>query len=111
MATQWEDPIRNTKTLSVFAGKSVTGGVWASVFANALSEFNRLASTNKIGLKLVQSSTAPDPSGVGGADVQFEAGNGIVKFTSFGQPVSVTVNGNALGGDTRQVITVVQGVQ
>ena len=103
MATPWDDPIKKTKTLTVFPGSSVSGGSWASVFASAIQEFNNLSNTHKLGVSLSQSATAPDPSGVGGADVQFEAGNGTVNFTSFGQTISVTVNGDALGGDTQQV--------
>jgi hypothetical protein len=111
MATPWDDPIKKTKTLTVFPGSSVSGGSWASVFASAIQEFNNLSNTHKLGVSLSQSATAPDPSGVGGADVQFEAGNGTVNFTSFGQTISVTVNGDALGGDTQQVKLVFGSIQ
>jgi hypothetical protein len=36
MATPWDDPIKKTKTLTVFPGSSVSGGSWASVFASAI---------------------------------------------------------------------------
>ena len=111
IATPWEDPIKRSKTLTVFPGGSVAGGAWGSVFANAIKEFNRLVAAHTLGITLSQSATPPHPSGVGGADVQFEAGNGNVSFTSFGQQFSVSVNGNSLGGDTRQVKTVFGAVQ
>jgi hypothetical protein len=111
MATPWEDPIKKTKTLTVFPGSSVSGGAWAGVFASALQEFNKLSQANQLGVTLTQAATAPDPSGVGGADVQFEAGNGAVSFTTFGQSISVTVNGNSLGGDTQQVKLVFGSVE
>jgi hypothetical protein len=111
MAFQWEEPIRKSHKLSVFPGASVQSGVWSSVFGEAIKEFNKLSSAHGLGVTLSLSSTPPDPSGVGGADVQFEAGSGVVNFTSFGQKISVSVNGTSLGGDTQQVITVVNSVK
>jgi hypothetical protein len=111
MATPWDDPIKKNKALTVFPGASVTGGAWASVFASAIQEFNKLSKAHKLGVTLSQGTTVPNPSGVGGSDVQFEAGNGSVTFTSFGQSISVTVNGNGLTGDTQQVKLVFGSVQ
>jgi len=105
MATAWEDSVKGTKKLTVFAGSSVTGGPWASVFALALKEFNALSATHSFGVTLSASTTAPDNNG-GGADVQFEAANGSISFQSFGATVSVVANGNGLSGDTQQVISV-----
>ncbi|MGI8989212.1 MAG: hypothetical protein ACR2I2_06470 [Bryobacteraceae bacterium] len=111
MATPWEDPIKNAKRLTVFAGTSVTGGIWAAAFTNALKEFNLLSAANNFGVTLSQSATKPDPSGVGGADVQFESGDGTVDFISFGQKISVTVPGTAVQGDTKLVKTMFGQVQ
>lgn len=99
MGTPWQDPIRSGKRLTVFPGSSVTGGAWTGVFASALKEFNLLS----VGVTLSQSATPPDPSGVGGADVQVEAGSGSVKFSTFGQQILVPVSGNGLEGSTQQV--------
>ena len=103
MATPWEDPIKNRGTLSVFAGASITGGAWATVFASAITEFNRLSKAGSFGVTLVTSSTPPDPQNSSGADVQFESGNGNVTFTSFGQKISVSINGKSTVGNTQQV--------
>lgn len=106
MATPWEDPIKASKSLSIFAGSSVTGGAWAKVFTDAIAQFNSLSAANSLGVTFTQASSAPDPSGVGGADVQFEAASGTVSFMSFGQQISVTTDGKSLRGDTKQVKTV-----
>jgi len=106
MATPWEDPIKASKSLSIFAGTSVSGGAWGQVFSDAIAQFNRLSLANSLGITFRQANTAPDPSGVGGADVQFEAASGTVTFVSFGQQISVAASGTALNGDTKQVMTV-----
>ena len=103
MATPWEDRVRKTGRLTLFPGSSVTGGAWAGVFTSAITEFNRLAAGNNLGVTLSQASAPPDPNGVGGADVQVEAGNGSVTFSVFGQQTSVAVNGTGLEGNTQQV--------
>ena len=106
MATPWEDPIKASKSLSIFAGSSVSGGAWAKVFTDAIAQFNSLSTANSLGVTFKLASAAPDPSGVGGADVQFEAASGTVSFVSFGQQISVNANGTSLSGDTKQVMTV-----
>lgn len=103
MGTPWEDPIKNSKKLTVFPGSSVTGGVWGSAFATALKEFNRLSAAHSLGVTLSPSATPPNPAGSGGADVQVEAGSGAVNFTTFGQQISVAVDGNGLSASTQQV--------
>ena len=111
MGTAWEDPIRRTGRLTIFPGSSMTSGVWAGVIATAISEFNRISASQTLGVTLSQSTTPPDPSGVGGADVQIEAVRDTIKFKTFGQEISVTVNPKGLQGDTKQVKTVFGAVQ
>ncbi len=110
MGTAWEAPIQRAKRLGVFTGSSMGSGAWAGIAANAIREFNNLSTTHSLGVTLGAVTTPPDPSGVGGADVQIEAGNGTVNFTTFGQQVSVAISGTGLSGDTRQVKIVLGGI-
>jgi hypothetical protein len=111
MPTPWEDPIKKTKQLKVFAGPGATNGSWQTVFQDALKEFNKLSSAQGLGVTLVQTTTAPDPNGPGGADVQFQAASGQVAFTAFGTAFSATIDGNALLGETKVIKTVVNQVE
>jgi hypothetical protein len=107
MATSWEDPIKKTKHLSIFPTSDVTSGAWAGVFSNALTEFNKLSSHHHLGVTVVKSATPPDPSGPGGADVQFDTLSGTKTFMSFGQQFSQTLDGNGVIAATQQIKTVV----
>ena len=86
-------------------------GAWAGIAANAIREFNSLLTRHSLGVTLGAVTTPPDPSGVGGADVRIEAGNGTVDFTTFGQQVSVAISGTGLSGETRQVKIVLGGIE
>jgi hypothetical protein len=106
MPTPWEDAIKKTKRLTVFAASGVTGGIWKSVFPNAIAEFNKLSAAQSLGVTLTVATAPPDPNGSGGADVQFQTASGKATFTSFGQPFSLTVNGDAVHGHTQIIKTV-----
>lgn len=106
MATPWDDPIKATKQLSIFPTKKVTGGPWGKVFANAIAEFNKLSAKHSLNVTFVLATQPPDPSGVGGADVQFDTINGTSNFTSFNQPFSFTLSGAATLGHTSQIIQI-----
>jgi hypothetical protein len=103
MPTPWSNAIKAVKQLTIFPTSKVTGGPWAKVFTNALAEFNKLSAKHSLGVTFVVATTAPDPSGVGGADVQFDTINGTANFTSFNQAFSTTLSGNATAGDTEIV--------
>jgi hypothetical protein len=103
VAKPWDDSIKASKSLTIFAGPSIPGSVWAGVFTNAIAEFNRLSSANTLGVTFTASTTAPDPNNSGGANVQFEVANGKIGFVSFGTPFSLQVIGTSLFGDTKQV--------
>lgn len=106
MASPWEDSIRKSKQLTICPGAGIANSSWAAILPEAVKDFNALSAANKLGVTFVQSSTPPDPSGPAGADVLFEAASGTVKFVSFGTNFSLTVDGLALIGHTRQVKTV-----
>jgi hypothetical protein len=52
---KWDDPIRKSGILNVYADGTVTGG-WAGVMAAAVKEFNALMAAKSVKLKLVQST-------------------------------------------------------
>lgn len=106
MPTPWEDAIKKTKRLSVFAASGVAGGVWKSVFPSAIAEFNKLSAAQSLGVTLTVATAPPDPDGPGGADVQFQTASGKAAFTSFGQPSSLTIDGDAVHGHTQIIKTV-----
>jgi hypothetical protein len=76
------------------------------VFPNAIAEFNKLSAAQSLGVTLTVATAPPDPNGSGGADVQFQTASGKATFTSFGQPFSLTVNGDAVHGHTQIIKTV-----
>src|SRR5215470_8389408 len=82
MATPWDDPIKNTKQLTVFAGPDLTkAAAWGvTIFRRVLAEFNKLSTTNKLGVTLIESQAAPARSGPAGANVQIEVSTGTHKF-------------------------------
>jgi len=105
LSNQWVDRIRNTKQLSVFPGPGVTAdAAWSRVFSKALSEFNQLSQTLKLGVTLVRSASPPDPKSTGGADVEFEVGGGSLTFPFNGGQIPVrNVDANALEGVAQPV--------
>jgi hypothetical protein len=105
LPTPWSAPIRAAKQLTIFPTKRVTSGAWAKVFTQAVADFNALSGTQSLGVTFVVGSSAPDPSGVGGADVQFDTINGAAKFTCFNQVFSDSLSGVAMEGHTQLVMT------
>jgi hypothetical protein len=99
---RWQEHIRATGELTIFAGQSVTGSSWAGVFSEAVVEFNKLSSKHGLGVTLRRSSEKPTNAQMG-ANVQFEAISGTVTFSSFVGPVDVTVGGTDIEGFTAGV--------
>lgn len=83
MPTPWDASIKKSKQLTVFPGSALLkSAAWgAALFGQILLEFNKLSSSNKLGVGLVASSTGPAPKGSGGANVQVEASSGSHSFT------------------------------
>jgi hypothetical protein len=105
MPSSWIDSVRQSGQLSIFPGKTATGGGWATTFNTAITRFNTLANLLNLGVTFTASNTPPDPNGFGGANVAFETGNGQVSFNALGGQFSRQVDGNALGGNTFTIST------
>jgi hypothetical protein len=101
----WWDPIKATKTLTIFPGQSITGSSWAAIFNNAVSEFNRLSAANALGVTYQPSSTPPEAHGPGGANVSIEAYDGTFTFVAAGGKIPVTVDGNGHEAKTQPLAT------
>jgi len=99
---RWQEHIRQAGELTIFAGSSVTGSSWAGVFKDAIIEFNKLSARHGLGVTFRRVADKPTPAQLG-ANVQFEAINGTVTFSSFVGPVDVTLDGSDIGGFTAGV--------
>jgi hypothetical protein len=82
----WHDAVKARKVLTVFPTKKVTGE-WLRTFNNAIVEFNRLSKSLKLGVTLNSPANVapPDPKSDGGAEVQFDLGNGKLQYEALGQ--------------------------
>ena len=88
----WMDDIKARKVLTVFATDAVKqDNVWFQVFKDSVAEFNRLSSSLKLGVTLSSPADVkpPDPVGEGGAEVQFDFGDGQLQFTMQGDKITV----------------------
>jgi hypothetical protein len=78
----WIRAVQETGQLTVCPGdmlkKAPTWG--ETLFVQILDEFNRLASTNLFGVRLVRSNKKPSFTSADGANVLFEASTGDCKF-------------------------------
>lgn len=110
--TPWEDNIKRRKVLTIFRTSKVSGE-WLRTFNNAIAKFNELSKSFSLGVTLDTPSNAirPDPNGEGGAEIQFDLGNGRLEYEAEGQKfVAKDKQGNiinfspsALHGDTEVV--------
>jgi hypothetical protein len=103
MAVPWSAPIKAAGQLSIFPTANVTKGPWAATFTNAIAAFNALSAQHKLKVTLTVVTQPPDPSGVGGADVQFDTLAGKATVTSFNQQFSHSMTGTELKGFTLQI--------
>lgn len=88
----WMDDIKARKVLTIFATDAVKkDNVWFQVFKDSVAEFNRLSNSLKLGVTFSSPSDvkAPDPVGEGGAEVQFDFGNGLLQFEMQGDKITV----------------------
>lgn len=103
MPTPWTAQVRAAKQLSIFPTSRVTKGPWAKVFSQAMTDVNALSAKHSLGVVFVLATSAPDPSGVGGADVQFDTIAGTASFTAFNQTFTDKLSGDVMEGHTNLV--------
>ncbi|WP_374309906.1 hypothetical protein [Methylocella sp.] len=103
MPTPWTAAVKAAGRLSIFPTPNVAKGAWGKVFAKAMADVNALSAKHSLGVVFVLATSPPDPSGVGGADVQFDTINGTASFTAFNQSFSDKLSGDAMEGHTNLV--------
>jgi hypothetical protein len=96
--TPWFDRIRDARKLSVFAGDTVKRGPWPRVFPIVIREFNKLSSSQKLGVTLGTSNDPPDQAenSWAGADIRFEAAEKF-EFKASGQKVQISIEPSVRG--------------
>ena len=107
MPTPWEDSVKNCnpKQLTIFVAPTLSKP-WRRAFDDALKTFNKLSRDNQLGVTMVapDNATKPEPDGEGGADVQFDTGNGDLAFTALGQDHLIkNFSGAAMHGNTQLI--------
>jgi hypothetical protein len=109
MPLSWEQPIRQSRQLTIFTAEGAKSSSWAKVLDEAVLQFNKFSVTEKLGVAFAQTSEPPSEDGAGGANVSFNTANGAAAFRAFGQSSSVTVDGNGLLGKTQKIMTQING--
>jgi len=107
MPTPWIRAVQETGQLTVCPGDELKKApAWGeALFTRILDEFNRLAGTNTLGVRLVRINTKPSPSGKG-ANVLFEASHGDCKFFNHKggeEHASINVGPGSLKGITAPI--------
>jgi hypothetical protein len=82
MPTPWIRAVQETGQLTVCPGDQLKRAAsWGEgLFGRILDEFNRLATVNRLGVRLVRNDTKPSHTSATGASVLFETSNGDCKF-------------------------------
>ena len=101
MPTPWADRVKQRGQLSIYIGPSVTG-TWAKILKKALSEFNKLSQSHRLGVVLKKSRFASAARGSGGADVSVAIANGRISWTYEGLTQTSEINGERMHGYTLQ---------
>jgi hypothetical protein len=102
MATSWNEGVKRTRRLKVYADPTLKKGTWGSLIESCVREFNRLAKAHELGVALELSADPPIPGG-GGADVSVASANGQITFKYDGMEELIAFDGSRLHGRTRQV--------
>ena len=91
---------QKAKSLTICATGKVNGnGLWRQAFNEAIADFNTISKSLSLGVTFASPPgvTRPDPAGEGGAEVQFELGNGKLEYEAMGQKfVAKDQKGNAI---------------
>lgn len=90
-ATPWNDTVKKGRVINIFPTAKVTGP-WLATFTEAIEVFNRLSRTHSLGVTFASPPGVkpPDPEGEGGAEAQFDLGNGTLKWRALGQDFVAT---------------------
>jgi hypothetical protein len=82
MPTPWIRAVQQTGQLTVCPGDQLkSASTWGEgLFVRILDEFNQLATTNRLGVRLIRSDTKPSYTSAKGANVLFETSGGDCKF-------------------------------
>lgn len=59
MAVTWNDAVRRTGRLNVYADPSLRTGTWGSLLGACIREFNRLSTAHTLGVRLEDSGDPP----------------------------------------------------
>ncbi|WP_293865080.1 hypothetical protein [uncultured Alsobacter sp.] len=97
--------IKASKKLTIFPTSRVTG-LWLTAFNNAVGVINGF----KLAASLEVSSTPPHPETDAGANVQFDLGNGVLKYRAWGKDYTVTEKINDVVSDVKLDPTALHGL-
>jgi hypothetical protein len=102
MAHKWNNKVKSTGRLLVYADPTVQKGIWGSLIEASIAEFNQLSKQHKCGVTLEKSDDPPIPGGAG-ADVLVAAANGQIDFKYDGIEEKLPFDGTRMHGKTRQM--------
>ncbi len=101
MAITWNDTVKRTGRLKVYADPTLKKGIWGSLLESCVREFNRLSKGHGFGVTLELSGDPPVAGG--GADISVASANGQINFEYDGTEERIAFDGSRLHGRTRQV--------
>src|SRR5689334_4077123 len=93
----WIGSVRQTGKLTLYIGPMA--GSWGHVIKEVLHSFNVLASSNKLGVTIVESKHAPKEDG-GGAEVAIRTADGAISASYSGTSQNEDFSGDRLHGRT-----------
>jgi hypothetical protein len=102
MAHKWNDKVRKTGRLLVYADPTIRKGIWGSLIDASIREFNQLSKQHKFDVTLQETDEPPIP-GRGGADVLVAAASGQIDFKYDGIEEQIAFDGTRMHGKTRQI--------
>jgi hypothetical protein len=102
MPIAWNNAVKSTGRLTVYADVTLQNTIWNSLFDAGIDEFNRLSKAHKFGV-ILQGSKDPPVAGRGGANVSVAAANGQISFEYDGVEERIAFDGTRMHGRTRQV--------
>lgn len=98
MAIPWNDGVRQTRRLTIYASLS---GIWAAAFREAMAAFNALSRHHGLGVTVTHAQAAPADDG-GGGDVAVSTAAGQVTLNYGGARQERAFSGTIMHGLTLQ---------